>query len=55
MRIENLEIKWSRYGVHSLKINGSFYTPVAVISAQGGLSVAGGCRCLTKELDMIAC
>ena len=25
------------------------------ISAQGGLSVAGGCRCLTKELDMIAC
>ena len=24
-------------------------------SAQGGLSVAGGCRCLTKELDMIAC
>ena len=23
--------------------------------AQGGLSVAGGCRCLTKELDMIAC
>ena len=25
------------------------------IAAQGGLSVAGGCRCLTKELDMIAC
>ena len=25
------------------------------IMAQGGLSVAGGCRCLTKELDMIAC
>ena len=25
------------------------------ITAQGGLSVAGGCRCLTKELDMIAC
>ena len=25
------------------------------ILAQGGLSVAGGCRCLTKELDMIAC
>ena len=25
------------------------------IQAQGGLSVAGGCRCLTKELDMIAC
>ena len=25
------------------------------IRAQGGLSVAGGCRCLTKELDMIAC
>ncbi|WP_262280978.1 hypothetical protein [Hallella absiana] len=25
------------------------------ISAQGGLSVADGCRCLTKELDMIAC
>jgi len=25
------------------------------IWAQGGLSVAGGCRCLTKELDMIAC
>lgn len=24
-------------------------------SAQGGLSVADGCRCLTKELDMIAC
>ena len=24
------------------------------ISAQGGLSVADGCRCLTKELDMIA-
>ena len=24
-------------------------------TAQGGLSVAGGCRCLTKELDMIAC
>ena len=24
-------------------------------AAQGGLSVAGGCRCLTKELDMIAC
>ena len=23
--------------------------------AQGGLSVADGCRCLTKELDMIAC
>jgi len=23
--------------------------------AQGGLSVAGRCRCLTKELDMIAC
>ena len=26
-----------------------------VKTAQGGLSVAGGCRCLTKELDMIAC
>ena len=26
-----------------------------VIMAQGGLSVADGCRCLTKELDMIAC
>ena len=25
------------------------------IAAQGGLSVADGCRCLTKELDMIAC
>ena len=25
------------------------------IWAQGGLSVADGCRCLTKELDMIAC
>jgi len=25
------------------------------IQAQGGLSVADGCRCLTKELDMIAC
>ena len=25
------------------------------IVAQGGLSVADGCRCLTKELDMIAC
>ena len=25
------------------------------LMAQGGLSVAGGCRCLTKELDMIAC
>ena len=25
------------------------------IPAQGGLSVADGCRCLTKELDMIAC
>ena len=25
------------------------------LSAQGGLSVADGCRCLTKELDMIAC
>lgn len=25
------------------------------ILAQGGLSVADGCRCLTKELDMIAC
>ena len=25
------------------------------IMAQGGLSVADGCRCLTKELDMIAC
>ncbi|MDD7189716.1 MAG: hypothetical protein PUH41_04315 [Prevotella sp.] len=24
-------------------------------TAQGGLSVADGCRCLTKELDMIAC
>lgn len=35
MRIENLEIKRSRYGVHSLKINGSFYTPVAVISYVG--------------------
>ena len=28
---------------------------LGVIKAQGGLSVAGGCRCLTKELDMIAC
>ena len=28
---------------------------VATKRAQGGLSVAGGCRCLTKELDMIAC
>ena len=27
----------------------------SVKAAQGGLSVAGGCRCLTKELDMIAC
>ena len=27
----------------------------ADIRAQGGLSVADGCRCLTKELDMIAC
>ena len=25
------------------------------LMAQGGLSVADGCRCLTKELDMIAC
>ena len=25
------------------------------LRAQGGLSVADGCRCLTKELDMIAC
>ena len=25
------------------------------LRAQRGLSVAGGCRCLTKELDMIAC
>ena len=25
------------------------------VLAQGGLSVADGCRCLTKELDMIAC
>ena len=36
------------YGIRtSLKYN--------EILAQGGLSVAGGCRCLTKELDMIAC
>lgn len=28
---------------------------VDLFAAQGGLSVAGGCRCLTKELDMIAC
>ena len=28
---------------------------IAPITAQGGLSVAGRCRCLTKELDMIAC
>ena len=28
---------------------------IKVMEAQGGLSVAGGCRCLTKELDMIAC
>ena len=26
-----------------------------ILLAQGGLSVADGCRCLTKELDMIAC
>ena len=30
-------------------------TKTPLKSAQGGLSVAGGCRCLTKELDMIAC
>ena len=29
--------------------------PAFCFQAQGGLSVAGGCRCLTKELDMIAC
>ena len=28
---------------------------IEVNMAQGGLSVADGCRCLTKELDMIAC
>ena len=28
---------------------------ISIKAAQGGLSVAGGCRCLTKELDMIAC
>ena len=31
------------------------YAFAADIMAQGGLSVADGCRCLTKELDMIAC
>ena len=33
----------------------STYFKVRSFLAQGGLSVAGGCRCLTKELDMIAC
>lgn len=35
-----------------------FSYPMAILEikrAQGGLSVADGCRCLTKELDMIAC
>ena len=31
------------------------YDKQEVFWAQGGLSVADGCRCLTKELDMIAC
>ena len=30
-------------------------TILDAFAAQGGLSVAGGCRCLAKELDMIAC
>ena len=33
----------------------SFAKEVKENTAQGGLSVAGRCRCLTKELDMIAC
>ena len=37
--------------------NGKLYTynEFKALKAQGGLSVADGCRCLTKELDMIAC
>ena len=31
------------------------YIKISLSRAQGGLSVADGCRCLTKELDMIAC
>ena len=33
----------------------AFFTANGGFLAQGGLSVADGCRCLTKELDMIAC
>ena len=34
----------------------NFYSVIFwIFLAQGGLSVADGCRCLTKELDMIAC
>ena len=46
------------FGIHSMEIQGAmtiFVSNIQRILAQGGLSVAGGCRCLTKELDMIAC
>ena len=42
--------------VGSVRDIAELYTQcVEINAAQGGLSVAGGCRCLTKELDMIAC
>ena len=41
--------QWGEYKLTSESFDAADY------SAQGGLSVADGCRCLTKELDMIAC
>ena len=59
-------IIYSHRGIASVRINFDHWDmqgesvlimfPGDVIKwAQGGLSVADGCRCLTKELDMIAC
>ena len=43
-----------RFCAKSTQFNGNL-AEIELNLAQGGLSVAGGCRCLTKELDMIAC
>ena len=53
----NLPAKLACVPLNSLtgKVFASIEKKITPKEAQGGLSVAGGCRCLTKELDMIAC
>ena len=49
--------KFKEYYTKNGKFKDHFQNSVILLpmTAQGGLSVADGCRCLTKELDMIAC